>query len=1000
MQHNVCNIRSGRPFSEVLVQHLLRVTNDDPESLSRYRLLLPTRRACRILRETFLNLNEGKPILLPQMSPIGDVEEEDLALMMFGSAQGFLDISAAIAPLKRQVLLANLIKRVPDFAQSTDQALALAAALGRFIDQVIVEGLDFSDLHKVVPEDFSEHWQLTLEFLKIISENWPKILEAEGVIDVARRRNLLLQALAGHWRNCPPEYPVIAAGSTGSIPAVAALLDVISTLPQGQVVLPGFDSALDDETLSHITPSHPQHALKITLDRMNLRACDVQDLVAEGSGGVVGRSALACTLMLPAELTHRWKDFPARYDLAAMLDNLEYYSCRTQQDEAILIALIMREVLEQDDGVCALITPDRTLARRVRSYVKKWGIEVDDSAGENLAESRLGKFINLSAGVCEGGFNPVTMLSLMKMSLCRFGMEERAYSKALSDLEIDYLRQDYLIKSQEMLRTKISDHAQGEHVLVFIDAFYAALSSLCDCFADARKVPFHKVLKAHIEIVEALSETDIDRGAEILWRGDVGETASDFLSDLASHAHYIGDVSLGEYSAVLEMLMRGVSVRVSYGVHPRLLILGQLEARLSSADIVIMGGLNEGTWPPEDKHDPWMSRPMRGDFGLPGTDQMIGFAAHDFVQGFCAPRTILTRSEKVDGSPSVPARWLSRLDTVLQAGGKSLGTLSTGSYLHWVGEMDKSDVVVPCARPEPCPPVSVRPRGASVTKIETWLQNPYAIYMHYVLNLRKMNPLMAENDARLKGNVLHKVLETFTNEYPVDLPENAEGILIDIARGVIADTLEDADDLSYWWPSLYRIAAWFCAHEQEWRATAKFLESEIKGNIDLDIEGGAFNLYGMADRIDRVEGGYALIDYKTGGSFSAGKLGKGDFPQLPLEAVILAQGGFYGRGFKSDTMDEPKKHVPKGEAKYMGYWKMTGRGVSGESVGIAGDLDETIEVVLDGLTGLIKEFRKEKTPFFCVPDAKNAPRFNDYEHVSRLKEWTALDESETGGEVA
>ncbi len=978
-QHNLYNIPAERPFLKTFARYMLQQSDGDPKKLTEYKILLPTRRACRLLREIFLNMNDGQPILLPQLTPIGDVDEEDLSLMMFGDAQRFLDIPAAIAPLRRQLLLAQLIRKMPNFAQGADHALLLSKALCRFMDQVVVEGLDFSDLHKVVPDEFAEHWQITLGFLKIVSEHWPRILEEEQCIDVAGRRNLLLHTLSEFWKDSPPDYPVIAAGSTGSIPAVRELLEVIARLPQGQVVLPGFDACMDEGGWSGITESHAQYGFKQLLKHVGCSPADVKALPFEGSQDALeSRRRLCSSMMLPAQKISEWKEFSRHLDFDALAKDVRYFSCTHQQEEAVLIALFMREALEDPKKTIALVTPDRGLARRVSAVCRRWEIEVDDSAGIGFLEARLGKFTSLCLSVVERRFDPISFLALLKFPFCRFEMEEKAYTGLLKSLETDILRSGDVIVSYEMLRTKI----ESEALLSFFDRYFECIRPLYDLTRYDDERPFVSYLTAHVKMMESLARTEDRKGEEILWRGDEGEAGSVFFSELFEQADLFGQVSFFEYQKILQTLARDVTIRSAYGVHPRVLILGQLEARLSDADIMILGGLNEGAWPSDVGHDPWMSRPMRRDFGLPASVQAIGIAAHDFAQGFCNKKVILTRSEKVGGSPTVPARWLDRLDTVLQAGGADLFRLTDSHYLEWARILDRNDVFSYYQRPAPRPPVSARLKGASVTKIEQWIQNPYAVYMHYILRLRKMRPLLQDNDAALRGTVLHDILDRFSRAYPVALPDDAEDRLIALAQNVLEEQVNDPDMLRYWWPRFLKIAAWFVAHEKEWRFDAKFLESEIKGTTDIHVDDTVFNLYGTADRIDRVAGGYAIIDYKSGGQYSKSKLLKGELPQLPLEALILSQGGF---AFPDGTK------VPAGDIKYLGYWTLTGGQVAGKTESISGDLDEAITTVLDGLKGMIAEFRKVETPFYAVPDTSNVPRFNDYEHVSRLKEWAALD---------
>lgn len=284
---------------------------------------------------------------------------------------------------------------------------------------------------------------------------------------------------------------------------------------------------------------------------------------------------------------------------------------------------------------------------------------------------------------------------------------------------------------------------------------------------------------------------------------------------------------------------------------------------------------------------------------------------------------------------------------------------------------------MPCERPKPCPPSSVRPSRVSVTRIENWLRDPYMIYAHYVLNLRKLNPLMQQTDVTTKGKILHGILERFHRACPYDIPPNAEEIMVGCAKEELEARGIRQDELGFWWPRFYRLCAWFLAHEREWRARAKFLKTEAKGEIALSIDGKEFRLSGIADRIDRMHGGYAIVDYKSGGTFSGKALKDGKLPQLPLEALIAQCGGF--------------ESIEAGSTQYMGYWKMTGGAKAGELTEIEGDLDEVIKTVEEGLIALVRAFRAPDMPFFSIPDPANAPRFNDYEHLARVKEWAALD---------
>ncbi len=975
---SVYTIAAGKPFSKVLVQYLLQQTLDEPEFLTQYRLFLPSRRACRIVRDTFLSMNAGRAMLLPRMSPIGEVDEDELSLMMFGQAQGVLDIPPAISPMHRQLLLSKLIASRPDYKQGADQALLLARALCQLMDQILVEELDVSALEHLVPEDFASHWQITLDFLKIITEYWPRILAEQNLIESVQRRRILLQSIAQHWVECPPDYPVIAAGSTGSIPAVGRFLSVVAGMERGAVVLPGLDLDLDEEAWGHIEESHPQYGLKGTIEAIGIRREEVHVLPCDVEGRSVDRGALVQTLMLPARDSARWRGFGTNNDVKAQLEGVRYFSCISSQQEASLIAFLMREALEVPDRVTALVTPDRALARAVAAACQRWGIEVDDSAGQALSGSRIGIFASLTLNAMAHKFDPVSMLALMKSPLCRMGYSKSDIRSVLSHFERSFLRQDLIIQSFIQLRDEIDKTGQHVSVLKFYDRFLEATAPMRTMKGGVHD--FTKMLQVHIGVMEALAQTDDSDGAQMLWRGDAGESASRFFTELFQYGELIGAVNFDDYGRILEALMQGVSVRSAYGVHPRLLILGQLEARLSHADRVIIGGMNEGTWPGDAGYDPWMSRPMRERFGLPGLDQAIGIAAHDFMQNFACADVILTRSERVERAPTVPSRWLSRLETIISAAGLRLSDFTPHHYMQWVDDFDKAQSFKPYLRPAPCPPVVSRPASVSVTKVETWLKDPYAIYMYYVLNLRKLRPIVQDNDAAMRGSVLHEVLDQFMRENPINLPDNAQQKVMDIAKNIIEMRVEDMDALYYWLPKLNKITDWFVQHERGWRSKAAYGASEIKGSREFDIDGVPFELHGTADRIDRIGDGYGIIDYKSGGAYRGSSILKGENAQLPLEGLIMEGGGFAHAGFIA------------GSVKYLGYWILNGADAGGKVSEVDSGLEACLERVHEGLCALIRTFRGKDVPFYAIPDVANAPRYNDYEHISRLKEWASLEE--------
>lgn len=985
-RQSVFSFAPGAPFAKSLAQLLLDETAGDPQKLAQYKILLPTRRACRSVRECFLRLSGGAPLFLPALMAIGDVDEQDLSLQMFGADGRFLDIPPAMPALRRQLMLAKMLQAGGVFAEGREQALRLAESLGGFLDEMIIGDKDFSALSSLVPEEFSAHWQISLRFLEILSVHWPVILDENGMIDAAQRRNLLLHALADYWREFPPDAPVIAAGTTGSIPATANLLRVICAMPQGRLILPGLDAALNLESWQRLDESHPQFLMKALLDFLEVprdSVCILGESLKKPGGG---RSDLIREVMRPAVSSGQWTRFgesiQQQGNIEDFLCGLRLYTCDTSQEEAQVIALLMREALEEDGKTACLITPDRGLARRVAAHCLRWGIAVNDSAGESLMQTEPGIFLSLVIETARGQLDPAALLGLLKHPLCGLSMERAELGLAVQGLD------RYFLRAEELRPRTLYDLAHGQAPAGPKDAARIA-GSICEIFSpllafnDGQPYPFEKIYEAHLRVTEALAQIPEQSGASRLWSGEAGEAAALFLTELRDEAGRIEPLSFTDYLSLFSVLAERVTVRPRYGLHPRLSILGQLEARLVDADLVIMGGLNEGTWPAGSRHDPWLSLPMRKSLGLPGQERFAGQAAHDFAQAFCGPEVVLTRSRKVDGTPTVPSRWLQKMGAVLQACGTEISELSYGPHLRWARMMDDVAEVRPVSRPRPRPPAFFRPDRVSVTRVEGWLSDPYGYYARYGLGLRKLAALRMESDHALRGRILHKAFESFLSAYPDALPDEAEALFYKHLQAAADVLAHEPEALRFWIARMDGPVRRILAHERIWRERAQFYMTEASGTLALDVDGQAFRLYGRADRIDRRRDGYALIDYKSGGNFSAKKLESADLPQLPLEALILERGAFMGDG--------PERRSFSGRVSYLGYWMVHAGNSDKADVSVEGDLKALIATAEDGLKGLIRHYRDERTAYDNLPDPQRRPRYNDYEHLARVREWSVAD---------
>ena len=982
-QPTVFNIPASVPFVDALAQGLLTDAGDDPLALAAVTVLLPTRRAARSLREAFLRLTEGDPLLLPRMMPLNDVDSDET---LFGSFATGLDaeLPVPIAPLRRQLLLALQVEKFARAAGETprpEQAIQLAAELARLLDQVQTEGLDFTRLEKLVPDTYATHWQITLKFLEIVTTHWPDILRENGVIDPADHRNRVFALQAKIWA-AGAHGPVVAAGSTGSIPATADLLSVIARMKDGCVVLPGLDTVLDDPSWALLEESHPQFGLKHLLARIGMERDAVAPWPAATTDAPTSRERLVSECMRPAKTTDRWtQPGGALSELPRnAVDGLTRLDCAGPREEAETVALLMRDAVQTLGRTCALVTPDRRLAERVASQLERWELVVDDSAGKPLERTAVGAFLRLTAAMALEDFAPVATLAVCKHPFAACGQDTARFRDFTRTAEIALLRGPRPPAGLAGLASLVPvDNEDAREWLALLTAACGKFPALVRGPAQ----PLATLLAAHMEMVEALADTPETPGPLRVWAGDAGEAAAAFIAELSRDADVLAPIDPASYLAVLEALMAGRVVRPRYGRHPRLAILGPLEARLQRFDVLILSGLNEGTWPADAQADPWMNRPMRQQFGLPSPERRIGLAAHDIAQALCAPRVVLTRAVKVDGTPTVPSRWLMRLARVVAAAKiESSWKDESGTWPVWAHSLTRPEHEQRATpAPAPTPPVAARPRRLSVTDIEKWMRDPYSIYARHVLDLKPLDPLEQDPGAADYGSLIHEALDRFVRSHPSgNLPADALEKLIAVGHDVFGQKALRPGIQAFWWPRFARIATWFVETETARRGDLIQAHVEIKGEMTLKGPAGPFVLRGRADRIDEMKDGIAIIDYKTGAPPRSREVLAGFAPQLPLEAAMIAAGGFEG--------------IPKSVVRSLAFWQLHGRDDGGDIEPIKGDATEMAKTAREGLEKLIATFDQPETPYAARPNPETAPTYSDYLHLARVKEWGSV----SGGE--
>ncbi len=970
----VYTIGIDRRFADELARGVLAEHAADPLALAEVLILVPTRRSVRALREAFLRAADGKPTILPRIAPLGDLDESEFETLS-GDATA-LTLPPAIDAVEREALLARLVAAFPGedgqpVAQTAAQALKLARELGSLLDELAIDGVPFEKLETLVDGNFAHHWRRTLQFLSIVGTAWPALLAERGQIDALDRRTRSIRAQAERWRAHPPATPVIAAGSTGSQPATRELMKVIAGLPQGAVVLPGLDREMDEESWQKLDPTHPQFGLHELLKHFEVARADVADW--PGASGDAARRLLIGELMRPAETSDDWKK-PA----AASLDHVTRADCATPHQEAVVIALALREALEHDTRTAALVTPDRDLARRVAAELRRWDIEIDDSAGQPLADTPPATLLRCLIATVDSGFAPIELLALLKHPLCSLGLSRAALLDAARRLDRKVLRGLKPTAGLDALTAlvdapkKLKADAERAQAHDLIDRVRAATAGLVATMAGPA-TPL-ALLDATIAATEKLAPP------EILWAGEAGEALADALARLKAAWTGQPEVAGGEWPTLLPTMLGTETIRPRFGRHPRLSIWGPLEARLQRADLLILGGLNEGSWPPSVETGPWINRPMRATLGLPQPERRIGLSAHDFASALAAEHVLLTRAERAGGAPTVPSRWLARLDALF--GYNPDESVLPPEYIHrgqreaisWAEQLDNTDAYRPWGAPSPRPPVEARPTRLSVSRIEQWRRDPYGLYARRILDLEALDPLEQELGAAERGSRLHDALDEFLRTYPSGhLPPDALARFEEMGERHLRTVLAAPAERAFWWPRFRKLAAWFIATENARRtAGTRLLASESKGEVKL----GPLTVEARADRIDEIEpGGWEIIDYKTGRVPSPKELEMLFAPQLLLEAAIAEHGTF-------EKTEGPARTV------HLSYWQANGLGDGGAIKEIK-DSETLIPRMMALVQRMAEHFANPATPYEPSLWPEFGPYFNDYAHLERTAEWSS-----------
>jgi ATP-dependent helicase/nuclease subunit B len=1027
MRRNIFTISPGAPFLATFVDALLDGAivaslsrGSAPLDFARATIYVPTQRASRALAAQFARAIGRPAAILPRILPLGGLDEHETAAL-FDDEFAFDEAAPPpIEEIDRRLILARLVSRwteslrhaivsidptgrpVLDEREATlvaptpANAYRLAVEMAALIDEFAIEGVDPAAIDRLVDDEFDDYWRITTQFLRIAFHEWPAILADRNRIDAAERRRRLMEARIARVARDGAAAPVVALGSTGAQPMTARLLGAIARAPQGAVVLPGLDLALDDAAWARIAYgpddgdepafTHPQAMLKRLLALMETTRGEVRELGAPPAP-LRARAELVSEAMRPAAATEAWRAFRSVRggEFAPALAGVAYVEAPDERLEALTLALFMREALESPARTAALITPDRAIARRVALELERFDIAVDDSAGRPLAATSVGALARLAARAAQDGLTAVNVAALLSHPFTRLGFARARLSEIAGAIEIAVLRAVGRVDAGWPASLAAARAlAEAPHALPAVcrltdddwRAMEEALTRLEAAVASMRSSGGRALsdwASAHRDCLDALMRAEAEESA--VDAEGVEELLSLFSKLISGGGAF--DVDAANYAALFDSLAFETTVRGPRRAHPRLKILGPLEARLLDADLALLAGLDETVWPPSVDSGAFLNRSMRRQLGLSPPERRIGLSAHDFATSLGAANVVVSRAAKRDGSPTVASRFVARLRALADDAFTDCKARGD-AMLAIAAALDRPDEIRSCARPEPRPPVALRPTRLSVTRIETLRRDPYAIYAERTLELAALPPLGAEPGAREIGTAIHASLADFAQAFPAGpLPPHARERLLGFASERLAGLLSDPAFRTFEWPRLAAALDHALAFDAARRDGGGDIFCEETGRWEFPLlDGSTFLLTAQADRIETNASGEAeVFDYKTGTPPSNRQVCAGFAPQLTLEAAMIEAGAFAKVGARAVG---GAAYVPLAQGDGEPKWVKCADGAFSDLV--AEHRRQLVE--------LLSQFRVEQTPYPSRPFVAFAARRGDYDHLARVNEWS------------
>ncbi len=942
-EKHIYYIPSSTSFIEQLSSWLIKKF----DKLADLTILLPSTRACLALEKSIVKKSTHQSIILPQIIPIGQLGTEQ-----FIKQEPIEILSSPLSYYEHNLYLTKLILGKFGKTLTYPQALNITTSLSEIILNMSRNNIPLEKLAQIFLAELPKHFEMLSEYLTVIAKDWPLFLEQHKKQDFRSNHYEYINKLISKWQISPTNKPIIIAGSTGSVPSTKYLIKAIASLPQGFVILNDINYSISNEEWHDISETHHAYYTKNLLESLNYDRKHLIPILNHTPK--YSRQNFLSLCMLPSTKTWQWAEqvIDHNYDCS----NLEIIECSTTHQEAMVVMLRIREILEkQRDAKIAIIGNNPSLIKHITSFAQLWNIKINDNTGTQVTTSDQYQFLSLLVAAIQNNFQPQYLIALLKNSCY-----QEISNIHLAKLEIKYLRGITKYSTLPQL-IELTTQKNDLELTDFLNTLHQETKELA-ALLKKHSASFKQLLQLTLQTGQSLTTQN---QSSTLWNNPQAIKVHQIFLDILNVAQIAGKILPKQFDTILATLLNN-QVIYADKIVAQVSILSPLESRLLTFDYTIITGLNEGSWPSYNKTTPWLPFHLCKSLGLENRDQKHGQAAYHFFCLLQQPNLLITRAILENGNATTPSRWLLRLELIA---GK-LGILEQIKQNNHPLKQWYQQLYLPQSSNNhpnlPPPRTEKKITQLSVTQIEKLTRDPYSVYCSKILKLKKLDQINKTPDQREFGTFIHDIIDNLNKHYNEILADHTlfDKIALSILDGITLNQMIR----NLWLLKFSKLKPWAMKFELDRRADSNIqIFSETKGKFELNND---FSLTMKADRIEVSDNEINIIDFKTGSIPSQQDIKSGFSPQLLLEALIVRDG----------ELSEITTELTNKKIK-LSYIQLSPRNF-GKITELKLDSDSFIQEYKIGLTKLIMAYHNNH-PYLICPRPKKEPTYNEIAHLER-----------------